>query len=340
MFYIILMIFFGIIAAIAALVALAIKVPDADRRGDDHEDIYDSSSNRRKADDARRTRSIARAVSTAALVLMTIITLFMSATIVSARSVSVVTAFGSYAGTMKPGLNWAAPWADKESFPTVNQRLDLTDYDEDKGDSVYVTFSAPADPDNPDKAQTAGGGRGNISAEVAWRVSEETGDTGVYALWNRYVSFERVQTELVKAKAQDALGDIANNVPAFSATVNYAQIGTDAKARLNEVLKPYGIVIDSVSIKRIDLDPQTQASLQKIVDAINKTAAYAEEKKGSDIQNKILQDRAAAGALEEKANMRYCLDIVNSWNAKDNGALPATFNCGLGGGAQVLVGAK
>jgi regulator of protease activity HflC (stomatin/prohibitin superfamily) len=327
MFYIIMMIVLGLGALIATGVALGTKVPDRDEDRFSH-------------DNARSLVKWAKIVSASCVGLMVLLTVLMSATIVTARSLSIVTSFGQYAGTIQPGLNWTAPWADKESFSTLNQRLDLTDYDDDKGDSVYVTFSAPADPDNPDKAQTAGGGRGNISAEVAWRISEAGGDSGAKALWNRYVSFDRVEKELVKAKAQDTLGDIANNVPAFSATVNYSEIGQQAMARLNTVLRPYGIVVDSVSIKRIDLDPQTQASLQKIVDAINKTAAYAEEKKGADIQNQILEDRAKAGALEEKANMRFCLDIVNSWDVKANGPLPATFNCGLGSSASVLVGAK
>lgn len=271
---------------------------------------------------------------------MFLVTVLMSMTIVSSRSLSIVTSFGGYSNTIKPGLNWTPPWADKESYPTTNQPLDLDDTDDSKGNAVYVTFSAPKNPDNQSAISTAGGGRGNISAQITWRISDETGDAGAKALWAKYISFERVSNELVKAKAQDTLGDIANNKPAFEATVQYSDIANETKAQLGAILKPYGIVVDSVSIKRIDLDAQTQASLQKIVDAINTTAAYAEQKKGSDIQNQILKDRAAAGALEEKANVRYCLDIVNSWDTAKNGALPATFNCGLGAEANVLVGAK
>lgn len=276
-----------------------------------------------------------------AVVLLLVVTVAASMTIVDARSVSVQTSFGKYDGIVSPGFHMTAPWADFESFSTTLQPTDLNDFDNDKGDAVVVSFSAPKDPTKPDAKVLAGGGNGSISAIVNWKISEDESDSsGTKALWEKYRTFDAVSTQLVKTKAQDTISDVANDLPANEATVNQTIIGQQVKEKLGTLLKPYGIVVQDVSIRRIVLDPATATSLQKIIDAINKTAAATEEAKAAAIQNKILEDRQKAGALEEKANQRYCFDIVNSWRVTENGPLPATFNCGLGTGGSLLLNSK
>lgn len=276
------------------------------------------------------------------LVILAIVTVISSATMVEARTVSIQTSFGKYDTTLSPGLNWTAPWAQFESFSTTLQPTDLNDFDDDKGDAVVVSFSAPRDPEKPDAKVLAGGGNGAVSAIVNWQISEsQSASTGAKALWDKYKTFAAVSDQLVKAKAMEKIIEAAGAHPANEATVNQTGIGAKVRLSLSEALKPYGIVVQDVSIRRIVLDPATSASLQKIIDAINKTAAAQEEAKAAAIQNQILEDRAKAGALEQKANDRYCLDIVNSWNVAQNGPLPATFNCGLGAsGTGVLVQSK
>lgn len=287
------------------------------------------------------TRTAGFAVGLGSFLLLIIVTLISSATIVDARSVAIQTSFGQYTATLRPGLNWTAPWSQAESFSTLLQATDLNDFDDDKGDAVVVSFSAPRDEENPAAKALAGGGNGTISAIVNWQISDQSGEDGAKALWAKYRTFDAVSTQLVKTKAQDTISDVANDLPANEATVNQTAIGEKVKQRLGDLLKPYGIVVQDVSIRRIVLDPASAASLQKIIDAINKTAAAREEAKAAAIQNQILTDRQKAGALEQKANDRYCLDIVNSWDVAKNGPLPATFNCGLGSsGAGVLVQTK
>jgi regulator of protease activity HflC (stomatin/prohibitin superfamily) len=288
-------------------------------------------------------KSVGAVIAGIGFTLLVASTVLSSMTIVEGRTVSVQTSFGRYDGVVHSGLNWTAPWSDFESFSTTLQPLDLNDFDGSKGDAVVVSFSAPRAADAAKDAKVlAGGGNGTISAVVNWRMSDSGDlDTGAKALWEKYRTFDAASSQLVKAKAMDTISDVANDLPANEATVNQTAIGEQAKARLEPLLRPYGIVVQDVSIRRIILDPATAASLQKIVDAINKTAAATEEAKAATIQNGILEARSKAGALEQKANERYCLDIVNSWDAAKNGALPATFNCGIGAQQSgVLVQAK
>lgn len=64
------------------------------------------------------------------------------------------------------------------------------------------------------------------------------------------------------------------------------------------------------------------------------------EQERARIDNETAKLREQSGALSPAANQRFCLDIVNAWDVSKNGPLPATFNCGMGNSAGVLVGAK
>lgn len=279
-----------------------------------------------------------------ALVTLLVVTGFASATTVDARAVGIVTSFGKYRDTLDSGLHFTAPWAKVEQFETTLQTTDLNDLDGSKN-SVYVAFSAPKNVDKSgkpvaDQKSVAGGGNGNINAVVRWSINPDQSDSGAKALWEKYRTMERVSHELVLSTSQDVIADVANDFPAGEAAVNQNGIGAEVKKRLDTAFAPYGVLVDSVSVKRVELDGPTKASLQRIVDNINKTTAALEEEKRATVDNRIAKLRQQTGAISDAANARYCLDIVNNWDNAKNGQLPATFNCGLGSNAGVLVSAK
>lgn len=278
------------------------------------------------------------------LILLTVFTLLNSFTTVEARSVGIQQAFGRYQSTMGPGLQTKAPWSSVETFTTRIQDTDLNDKNGGK-ESVYVAFSAPKTVDANGKVvagqtDTAGGGNGNINAMIRWSISDDQSNKGAKALWESFRTFEDVQERLVKSESQQAVADVANDYTAGVASVNQTLIGEAVTKNLQARLAKYGVVVDSVAIKGVDLDKATKESLQRIVDNINKTVAATEEQKRAVIDNATAKLRAESGALSEQANERYCLDLVNAWEVAKNGPLPATFNCGLGSAGQnVLVGA-
>lgn len=246
-------------------------------------------------------------------------TFFMSITTVDARSVGIQTSFGRYSGTLEPGFQLTAPWSDTEEFTT---RLQTADLEGDQG--VPVTFS--------------GGGSGKVNATFRWSISDDQGDGGAKALWEKYRDFETVQTTLVLREGRDAVLNVANDYTPNDARTKQDVIGAAIRDRLTANLAKYGVVVDSVSVLSMPLDERTQASLDKIVAAQNDVERAKADNQRAKIDAETVQLREKAGALSAEANLRYCLDIVNAWDVAKNGALPATFNCGLGGGTPVIVG--
>ncbi len=276
----------------------------------------------------------------AAAVVLVLFTGFMSFTTVDARAVGIQTSFGRYTDTLNSGAQFIAPWSDVEEFSTLLQSTDLNDLD-GTNNSVYVTFSSPANVNDKDAKAVAGGGNGNISAIIRWGINPSQDSKGAKALWESYKTFPKVSNDLVLSMSQDKLSDVANDFPAGEAAVNQNGIGDETKKRLTAALEKYGIIIDSVSVKRVALDAKTQASLDNIVAAQNDIRKASLNQERAKIDNETAKLREQSGSLTPAANARFCLDIVNAWDFKQNGPLPATFNCGLGSAnSQVLVGAK
>lgn len=267
--------------------------------------------------------------------------LLLSITTVDARSIAIVQGFGKYQGTLGPGLHLIKPWESTEEFTTRLQDVDLNDKDGSKN-SVYVSFSAPKEvTDSKDTQSVAGGGNGNINAIVRWQINPDQGNNGAKLLWEKYKTYEDVNTRLVNSEAQQAITDVANDYPADYASVNQQSLGDRVKENLTQRLSKYGIIVDSVAVKGVDLDGPTKASLQRIQDNYQKTRAAQQEQERAKIDNATAKLRAESGVLSAANMQRYCLDVVNNWDVQKNGPLPATFDCSLGGsGKNVLVNAK
>ena len=247
------------------------------------------------------------------------VTLVFSITIVDARAVGIQTSFGRYADTLTNGFHLVAPWSSVEEFTTIVQTADL-----EGEQGVPVTF--------------AGGGSGKVNATFRWQITDNGSATGAQALWQKYRDFDNAQKTLVDREGRDAVLNVANDFTPNDARTKQDVIGGQVKARLTERLAGYGITIDSVSILSMGLVARTQASLDKIVAAQNDVErAKADNQRAKD-DAETVKLREAAGALSLPANIRYCLDVVNSWDVAKNGPLPATFSCGLGGDTPVIVG--
>jgi len=159
-------------------------------------------------------------------------------------------------------------------------------------------------------------------------------------LWEKYKTFDDVNNRLVNSEAQQAITDVANDYPADYASVNQQALGDRVKENLSNRLSKYGIIVDSVAVKGVDLDGPTKSSLQRIQDNYQKTRAAQQEQERAKIDNETAKLRAESGVLSAANMQRYCLDVVNSWDVQKNGPLPATFDCSLGGsGKNVLVNA-
>lgn len=254
------------------------------------------------------------------LFLLLLITFIASINTVGARSVGVETAFGRYDGTLRNGFHLTAPWVSVEQFSTRVQYLHLV-----KDEAVNVTYS--------------GGGSGQVIATVRWRIT----DAGAKNLWTRYRSFDNVRDNLVTQQARDSYRVVMGQyVPADAiAGRNLRTIDGKVKADLDQQLSADGIIIDSVSTQHVALDANAQQGLNQIVKANADIQRAQVEQQRAIIDAKTAEIRQKAGSLSEANLQRYCLEIVNSWDVKKNGELPATFNCNFSGGSgSVVIPAK
>lgn len=250
------------------------------------------------------------------LILFLIITGFMSFTKVDARAVGIQTGFGKYQDTLGNGPHFLAPWSETEQFSTQVQYLDLDDTDGDGNDSVSVTFK--------------GGGGGQVSLTPRWRIDENKAEN----LWKKYRTFDKVRDQLVNSSSKDSVRVVVSKYTPNEARdgENLRPIAEQIQADLAKSLQDDGVIIDSVSIKKIQLDSRSQNSLDKIVEANNNIERAKAEQERAKIDAETVKIREKSGSLSPQANERYCLEMMNNWDVKKNGHLPAGFTCGTSQG--------
>lgn len=269
-------------------------------------------------------KGIGYGVAVGTLVLALLIGLFSSMFFVSSRTVGVVTEFGKATGTVEPGLNFLAPWAEVTEFPTSNQNLDLDNTDKDnQGRPIEVKFD--------------GGGTGYINININWKVK---GNDQAIKLWTEWKEFGKVREQVVTKRVQSIGNKVVGAYQPQDAieSANYEHIETAIKKALSAELNGQGIDIADVNVIRVDVDKDTQARINKQAAAKADiiTAQSKQERAVIDNETKRLtQESLTSAALTDK-----CLEMVNNWDAKKNGNLPSGFSCFLATGLPLTIPAK
>jgi regulator of protease activity HflC (stomatin/prohibitin superfamily) len=264
---------------------------------------------RYRVEEGSDARSFVNAAGPAAIVWVVILALFtvgMSITVVGSRSVGIQTSFGKYRHTLSNGFQFTAPWSSIEEFPTRVQYLDL-----DSDHAVPVTFK--------------GGGGGVIKATPRWKIEPSKAER----LWKKFKTLDHVRDQLVSSSAKDSIRVVASKFTANEARSgdHLREIDQLIRADLNEALAEDGVIIDSISIKGMQLDKRSQASLDKTVAANNDIERAKAEQLRAKIDAETVKIRQQSGTLSPQGLQRYCLELVNNWNDDQNGPLPAGFNC-------------
>lgn len=289
-------IIFAIVAVLAILGAAAVW-------------SFGSNPNDRYSDDPP-FKTIGKWATIALVTIFAGVTLVCSMTQVGSRSVGIQTAFGRYQNTLDNGLQLTAPWSSTEEFSTQVQYLDL-DSTDGGDDAVSVTFR--------------GGGGGTVSLTPRWKINDDKAED----LWKKYRTFDKVQNQLVNSSAKDSVRVVVSKYTPNEARdgENLRPIAEAIQADLAQSLADDGVDVESVSIKKITLDPRSQASLDKIVEANNNVERAKSERERAKIDAETAKIREQSGQLSEKAAQRYCLEMMNNWDVKKNGNLPAGFVC-------------
>lgn len=256
------------------------------------------------------------------VVLLGVVTLFFSFYNVGARAVGVGVSMNKYKGTYQSGWGLGAPWLHMEDFSTQLQYLKLSDGDNDDETSrTQVSF--------------AGGGNGKVSATVTWKVDP----SNVEQLWKDYQNFDRVRDRLVEPRSSNgirkALGTLTATDAQDGSKIN--SINDAIKQSIQAEVGSSGVTIVGVTYDGVDLDPQTQQSIENILRLKQETIAAEQDKKKAEAEKAANAVRQSSGLLSDAAQRQRCLDLTANWDVNKQGTMPATWNCVTAPGAGVVV---
>lgn len=246
-----------------------------------------------------------------------ILLFFSSFTTISANHVGVITAFGAYKGVVPSGARFLAPWDDVEEFGTRIQPLEIT--------NVPIRFE--------------GNSGGDADMLIEWRI-EGTDEKAVHRLWQDYRTFAAVESRLVHANSVLAVNVVlARYTPADGISgANRLQINADTLAKAQERLRGTGVVVERVTIRKIDPDRGSQNRIDRQVQAKADLDRLATEKLIADQEAAIAKTRSTTqttGTLQQN-----CLDITADWQVAVRGPLPAFWDCGFGSRPAPVVPVK
>lgn len=269
----------------------------------------------------RRSRGTAVFVLAVVIVAWTLISCFTN---VAARSVGVGVAVGKYHGTYQAGAHFTEPWLSMNDFSTQVQYLELKgkDGDKDQKGTTPVNFK--------------GGGRGDASVTVAWRINAPAAEQ----LWKDYKDFDLVRDRLVVSRARNAIRTALGGYTATGAQdgANVNLINSVIKDAIQADVSSSGVLITGVTYDGIALDGKTQDSIESVLQAkqANEKALVDQERARTEkATNDIRQN---GGLLTDQAQRARCLDIAAGWDAGKQGSIPATWNCVMpAGGVGVVV---
>lgn len=251
-----------------------------------------------------------------ALVAFLLVFAFSSFTNTSARTVGIVTEFGKATGTVSPGFNTVAPWAEVTEFPTSNQTLDLDATDnteEHKANPVVIKF--------------LGGGEGDVNVNITWQVQN---DDKAVQLWNNWKDFELVKSNVVNPRGQSAVAEVFGALKPEEATdgAKIPQYNKAVQDKLNAMLASSGITVENVSIKRINVSAAIQERINKQVEALADQQTATTKQGTAKIEAET--NNISKQQLDPNVLAKMCYDVTNNWNVAKNGPLPANWSCAGG----------
>ena len=248
------------------------------------------------------------------LVIGVALLLFLSFTVVPARSVGVQTSFGQTVGTLDPGLHAVRPWS---SVDTWDASIQTVKYDGGKDDEKPLTVRL--------KNQTTA----TVNVTVQWRLAS---DADITQLYKDYRRFEAIADNVVKRQLQNALNEVFETYdPLASITgdgTQLVQLSDLAKSALPILQRamPKGVEVLNLTLPNIQYDAVVQDNINKIIAA----AAATKQAEQQEATAKALAEAAkllSAGDLSPAVLYQNCLSMVERLLSAGH-ELPAGFTCG------------
>lgn len=294
---------------------------------DDYYDRGKDKENDKRDKRFRRVHLWAKTATWLLAILAVLLTAINCGTIVHANTVAVKINVGRASGVLDSGFHWKTPWSTTEEFTTRLQ-----------------TTSRLASPNEGDKQTRdcvdvkASGVEACIDTSVRWKIDYNRNDSAasnknIMDLWSNYGTFDKITSDLIRRETERVFANVYGGYTAQDAFggSKTAEIDGELKSQLGDLLKPYGITVDGVTLGDAHLLPDDQTRLnrlftsqQDIMIAQNEADAAKKQAAANDNLN---------GSLTQQILVQRCLDAVSKMSPP-----PATFNCWPGGsGTPVIV---
>lgn len=267
--------------------------------------------------DDRDIRVPATGVAVIALVLAGIAGFSSSFTQVDANTIGIVTSFGQPVGTIGSGPHLLAPWDQVDTFSTRIQT------------SVRTASSTEGDQHTKDCVQVAlkGGSAACPDVTVRYAIAEKDAQD----LWKRFGSFDAVRDQLVRSATNDSARFVFGQYEPQQAISGETlrTITADFTKDITARLASAGVRVDSVSVGALNLDPQVQDRINRVL------AAQADTQVAQQLVEKNKAQAAANAALAASLTEPVlCQEYIDA--AKE--IKPTVFNgCGSNSGTPVIV---
>jgi hypothetical protein len=209
---------------------------------------------------------------------------FASFTIVQATEVGVPVAFGHVGKPLDNGVHFVAPWVSVDSYPIRPITVQLT------GDQKVI-------------ARTADAGQMSVEIAARWRVEKQDASKLYYQ--SRTGDLGSISDNIVLPNLRQAVGQIYSVTGNLDAISNRDKVAEDIRVQLNKQLVPYGILVDTVSMRSVEPDNSTAATISQFASQQQATRIATEAKKTAEIeaQRRLIEAQGLKSAASATAGM-------------------------------------
>ncbi len=217
------------------------------------------------------------------LVVGFVVLFFSTFTIVQATQVGVPVSFGHVGKPLDNGVHFVAPWTSVEEYPIRPLTVQLT------GHEKVI-------------ARTADAGQMSVEIAARWRVEKQDAEKLYYQ--SRTGDLNAISDNIVLPNLRQAVGQIYSVTGNLDAISNRDKVAEDIRLQLNKQLVPYGIIVDTVSMRSVEPDAATASTISlyasqqqatRIAQEATKTATIEAQRRLIEAQGLKTAASAASG---------------------------------------------
>jgi regulator of protease activity HflC (stomatin/prohibitin superfamily) len=246
--------------------------------------------------DFENPKAVGKIVTSVLGVITAFITFFATFVIVPATEVGVPVSFGHVGEHINPGIHFVTPWTVVDKYPTRPVTVQLT------GNEKVIARTADA---------------GQMSVEIAARWRVEPLDAKTLYFQSRTGDINAISDTIVLPNLRQAVGQVYSITGNLDAISDRERVAEDIRKQLNKQLEHYGIIVDSVSMRSVEPDNATAATISQFASQQQATRIAEEAKKTATIEaeRRIIEAQglkkaaAAAGGMSTSEMQSVCMQV-------------------------------